>query len=169
MASGGADPTMVEEAREWIEAVIGCPLEGSLHEALKSGVHLCNLVNVIQPGACKAPTTKKMAFMQMENIAAYLAACTALGIQGFESFQTIDLFEDKDMKAVVLNVHALGRVAQKLGFAGPMLGAKMATENRRSFTEAQLQEARNAVPTFGLGSQHAGLADAASKLGQGDA
>ena len=60
---------------------------------------------------------KKMAFMHMENVSTYLAGCKALGIPDFESFQTVDLFEDKNMKAVVLNIHSLGRMAQKLGFA----------------------------------------------------
>ena len=46
------------------------------------------------------------------------------------------------MRAVVRNVHSLGRVAQQLGFDGPALGAKLATKNARSFSEAQLREAR---------------------------
>lgn len=164
MAFGDLDPSVVEEATAWIGAVLGAPLEGTLHEALKSGVVLCNLVNTIKPGACKKPTMKTMAFMQRENIASYLATCTEIGIQGFETFQTIDLFEEKDMKAVVLNVHALGRTAQKLGFDGPKLGAKMSTENKRDFSEAQMREAKNAVPTFGMGSHVSAAADAASKL-----
>lgn len=37
-----ADPEADAEAREWIEGVIGHPLDGdSLHEGLKSGMALC--------------------------------------------------------------------------------------------------------------------------------
>ena len=37
---------MQDEAREWVEAVLGIKLEGTFQEALKSGVVLCNLANV---------------------------------------------------------------------------------------------------------------------------
>ena len=147
------DQEMEAEAKAWIEAVLGEPLpEGSFADALKSGVVLCNLVNAVQPGACKAPTTKKMAFMQMENIAAYLAACLKLGQRPQESFQTIDLFEAQNMMQVLLQIHSLGRIAQTLGFSGPTLGAKLATENKREFTEAQLIEAKGAATFLGKGS-----------------
>ena len=155
------------EARAWIEAVIGeGPLEGTLQEALKSGVVLCNLINKIKPGVCKAPTNKKLPFMQMENIAAYLEACRDIGIPDFESFQTIDLFEDQNMKAVVLNIHSLGRTAQKLGFAGPTLGVKESAGNKREFTEEQLNAGKNIVPTFGMGSHVSAQEDAKAKLQQ---
>ena len=47
------------EAREWIEAVTGEKLEGTLQEALKSGVVLCNLLNTVKPDTVKPPSTKK--------------------------------------------------------------------------------------------------------------
>eukprot|EP00966_Prymnesium_polylepis_P284637 6576151-Prymnesium_polylepis.1 len=40
------------------------------------------------------------------------------------------------MKAVLTNIHSLGRAAQKLrGYAGPVLGAKLATANSRDFSD----------------------------------
>ena len=43
------------------------------------------------------------------------------------------------MAAVVRNLHALGRVAQSVrGFAGPHLGAKLATKVHRQFSAQQL-------------------------------
>ena len=165
----GIDPAMEAEAKAWIEAVLGeGVLEGdSLQEALKSGVVLVNLINAIKPGTCKPPQNKKLPFVQRENIASYLAGCTALGIPGFQTFQTIDLFEDKNMKAVIINIHALGSTAQKLGFDGPVLGAKMATANKREFTEEQLNAGKGAVPVFGKGSHVSAQEDAKSKLGVG--
>ena len=165
----GIDPAMEAEAKAWIEAVLGeGVLEGdSLQEALKSGVVLVNLINAIKPGTCKPPQNKKLPFVQRENIASYLAGCTALGIPPFETFQTIDLFEDKNMKAVIINIHSLGRAAQKLGFDGPVLGAKMATANKREFTEEQLNAGKGAVPVFGKGSHVSAQEDAKSKLGVG--
>jgi hypothetical protein len=42
----GGGEKMQDEAREWVEAVLGIKLEGTFQEALKSGVVLCNLANV---------------------------------------------------------------------------------------------------------------------------
>jgi hypothetical protein len=72
-----------------------------------------------------------MPFKQMENIGNYLSACSALGVPAFESFQTVDLFENKNMLAVVTNLHSLGRRAQKIpGYTGPALGVKLADANK---------------------------------------
>ena len=43
-------------------------------------------------------------------------ACQSLGMRDFQSFQTVDLYEAKDMHAVLLNISALGSIAQKLGY-----------------------------------------------------
>ena len=42
--------------------------------------------------------------------------------------QTVALFEGKDMTSVVTNIHSLGRIAQQIGFTGPSLGVREATE-----------------------------------------
>ena len=87
-------------------------------------------------------------------------------IEGFESFMTVDLFEDKNMNAVILNIHALGRVCQSIpSFDGPTLGAKMATENKREFTEEQMNAGKNVVGVFGKGSHASAQEDAKAKLG----
>jgi len=153
-AAAKYDPKLEAEARAWIEGVLGESLgEGSFHEVLKSGIALVNLVRVLQPDIIKAPTKMSAPFKQMENIGNYLSACTKLGQHAHDSFQTVDLFEAKNMNAVIGQIHSLGRLAQKLpGYAGPTLGVKEATANRRSFTEAQLAEARNTTTFLGKGS-----------------
>ena len=137
------------EARKWLEELTGLELEGeSLHEALKSGVVLCAAVNKIKPDTIPKVTDSKMPFKQMENIAAYLAAAANLGVPAHDSFMTVELFENKNMNAVVNNIHSLGRVAQTIvGYSGPTLGAKLATKSVREFSEEQLVQAR-AAPTF---------------------
>jgi hypothetical protein len=70
------------------------------------------------------------------------------------------------MKAVVTNIYALGSTAQKLGFDGPTLGAKMATANKREFTEEQLNAGKNIVGVFGKGSHASAQEDARQKLQQ---
>ena len=143
-AAAKYNPQMEAEAREWIEAVLGEPLaSGSFQEALKSGIALCKLVRTIQPDIIGPPSTMSAPFKQMENIGNYLSACTKLGLQAHDSFQTVDLYEGKDVRAVVRNLHSLGRVSQNIAtFDGPYLGARLSTPNERHFSEAQLAEAR---------------------------
>ena len=43
---------------------------------------------------------------------------------------------------MVRNLHSLGRVARQRGFDGPTLGARLASRNVRTFSQAQLDEAK---------------------------
>ena len=114
-AAAKYDVGMEHKCREWIEAVTGDKLgESTLQEELKNGVVLCNLINAIKPGLINKPKNSKMPFMQMENIAMYLEGCTKLGVPSFSSFQTVSLYENKDMGAVLQNIVALGSAAQKV-------------------------------------------------------
>ena len=84
-----------------------------------------------------------MPFRQIGNIAAYADAARRYGVPEPDMFVTVDLFEGKNVTAVVQNLHSLGRVAQQQGFAGPAcLGARLASKNVRRFSQAQLDEAR---------------------------
>ena len=153
-AAAKYDHALEAEVRAWIEAVTGERMgSGSFQQELKSGAVLCTLVNAIKPGVCKKPSSSGMAFKQMENIGNYLAAATELGVPQISSFQTVSLYEGKDMGAVLINLRALGSAAQRVpGFDGPTLGARLAEENTREFSEAQLQEAKSAGTFFMQGS-----------------
>eukprot|EP00966_Prymnesium_polylepis_P156570 3617508-Prymnesium_polylepis.3 len=99
----------------------------SLQQELRSGVVLCQLANTIQPGCCKKPSMLPAPFKQMENIARYLDACEKLGVPKHDQFQTVALYEDKDMMTVLMNLQALGRAALRLpGYSGVVFGAKLA-------------------------------------------
>jgi len=106
------DPTLEEEARKFIcsktNAVISSG-KGCLVAPLKSGVVLCQLINALRPGSVSTINNGKMPFVQMENISNYLAACQKYGVRASELFQTVDLFEEKNMSAVVLNILAVAR------------------------------------------------------------
>ena len=45
----------------------------------------------------------------MENIAAFQKGMKAVGVPEEEIFQTVDLFEARNVKSVVKAMHALGR------------------------------------------------------------
>lgn len=162
---GGGDALQLE-AKEWIEAVLGIQFAtDNMHEELKSGVVLCNLANAIQPGSAPRPSGMSAPFKQMENIGSYLAACEKIGTRKDDTFQTVSLYENQDMLAVIRQIHSLGSVAQKNGFDGPPLGSKIADQNARTFTDAQRAEAAAAPTLLGKGS-HGHASQAGNKDGQ---
>ncbi len=77
-----------------------------------------------------------------------------------ELFQTVDLFEKKNIAQVTMSLFALGRQAQRHNFQGPVLGPKLAEENKREFSEEQLRAGESV-----LGLQ-AGFNKGASQAGQ---
>ena len=148
--AGMNDPE--EQAAWWVGAVTGReqPEGTSLQAWLKDGVVLCELINTISPGSAAKPSTSEMPFRQMGNIATYAKAARLYGVPEPDMFVTVDLFEGKNLPAVVRNLHSLGRVAQQRGFAGPAcLGVRLASKNVRQFSQAQLDEAR-AMPALRL-------------------
>ncbi|POM75564.1 IQ motif containing GTPase activating protein [Phytophthora palmivora] len=152
-ASSG--PTAEEEAQEWIEAVLGEKFLASFGDSLKDGVILCTLMNKIKPGLIPRIQTSTMPFKQMENVSAFVRACRSIGVAEFDLFETVDLFNQKNLGQVVQCIHALGRTIQKTmpEYDGPLLGVKESTVNLRQFSEAQLREAAAAVPVLANASQ----------------
>ena len=110
----------------------------SFAESLKNGQILCTLINTIKPGTIRTIGTSKMPFKQMENISNFLKACRTLGVPEHDLFETVDLYEQKDLGVVVTCIHALGRTVQTF-YKGPKLGAKQSVKNVRNFTPEQLK------------------------------
>ena len=102
---------------------------------------LCELVCAIEPGIVKRISESPLPYKQMDNIAAFSSACKKLGVPERDCFDTIDLFEGKDIVAVVQTIHALGRTVQTTRDDLPKLGPRLATRNERHFTDAQLRRA----------------------------
>ena len=144
-------PELEHQASAWIKEVTGVDVGANFAEGLKSGVVLCQLINAIKPGTVAKINNQKMAFMQMENINAFLAGCRSLGMQDQDMFMTVDLFEEKNIGQVVQCIHGLGRAAQRVGYNGATLGPKEAEKNARVFTAQQMADAKNAVPLLDAG------------------
>ena len=89
------------EAQDWIEDVTGEPFVDEFAEELKNGRRLCELINIIKPGAVRRVNDSRMPFKQMENISNFLKACRAVGVTEYSLFETVDLFEGKDLGLVV--------------------------------------------------------------------
>ena len=160
------DPKLEKEAIDWMEAVTGERIRPkSLAEALHDGQYLCRLINCLKPGAVAKIGTSALAFKQMENIEKFIKAAVAYGVPVSDTFQTVDLFEAQDgagnVVQVIDTIHALGRAAQRAGFRGPTLGARMADAAPRNFSE-ETMKAGNAViglqAGFNRGASQAGMA-----------
>jgi transgelin len=104
------DPKLEQDAKDYIKAKTGVNV-GDFHADLKDGVALCNLMRTVAPAAgVGAPKGSKMPFVQMENIASYLAGCSKLGMKTHDLFQTVDLFEAKNLNQVVNNILQLQKL-----------------------------------------------------------
>ncbi|XP_030648634.1 transgelin-3a [Chanos chanos] len=128
------------------------PGKQNFQKWLMDGTILCRLINSLYPRGMepikKIPDTK-MAFKQMEKISQFLQAAEAYGVTRTDIFQTVDLWEGKDMSAVQRTLAALGSVALTKD-DGYYRGNsdwfhKKARENRREFSEEQLRQGRSLI------------------------
>jgi len=133
------------EILEWIGAVIGEDINKKepFEKVLKDGVYLCKLVNKLIPGYVKKINTKGGNFALMENLAAVQKGMREYGVPEDELFQPVDLFEARNVKAVVKSLAALARTCLNKGFEGPAFGPKMSEQNKREFTEEQMRAGRD--------------------------
>jgi len=99
-----------EVAMDWIELVTGKPID-KLHQSLKSGVILCELINKIRPGSVPKINSRAVPLLERENIQMFLNSSVSLGIPNSDLFVVSDLYEHKNLGAVVNTVGALGRMA----------------------------------------------------------
>jgi transgelin len=99
------------ECKEWIETVVGkkFPPGERYEDALKDGIILCTLMNKLSPGAIPKINTSGATFKMMENINLFQKALKAYGVPDLDVFQTVDLWEQKDISQVTMTLYALGR------------------------------------------------------------
>ncbi|NWY72756.1 TAGL2 protein, partial [Erithacus rubecula] len=113
---------------------------------------LCRLINSLHPRG-QAPVAKiqasAMAFKQMEQISQFLQAAERYGIAATDIFQTVDLWEGKNMACVQRTLMNLGSLAVAKGdglFVGdPNWFPKKSQENRRVFSEDKLKEGQSVI------------------------
>ncbi|KAJ7995981.1 hypothetical protein DPEC_G00232330 [Dallia pectoralis] len=118
---------------------------------LKDGCVLCELINSLSAPKklINKIQTSSMAFKQMEQISQFLQAAEKYGITKTDVFQTVDLWEGKDLAAVQRTLMALGSLAVTRddgNYRGdPQWFHKKAMENRREFSEDQLNEGKSVI------------------------
>lgn len=140
------------EVISWFKSLLNEDLQPGMREVekqLRNGQSLVKLAKVVQQGSASCPEkAKKMAlkantldapFKQMENIQTFLTFCEKYGIGKTGLFQTVDLYEGRNMPQVLNCIQQLGTEAQRNGFNGPTIGPKPQEKNIREFSDEQIQ------------------------------
>lgn len=141
------DVELETQCRHWIAAVVGEPFpEGSFHEALKDGLLLCRLMNILSPESIPKVHTSKFAFKIMENINFFLMAATEkLDVPVVELFQTVDLFEAANMTQVLWGITAVARYARRANKELPALGPDLSVKYERNFDQETMNKGASIV------------------------
>lgn len=109
--AGKRDPLKDQEAQAWIEEVLGAKFPaGQLYEdVLKDGQVLCRLINKLAPNSVPKINESGGQFKLMENVNNFQKALKAYGVPDQDVFQTVDLYEKKDISQVTNTMFAIGR------------------------------------------------------------
>ncbi|KAI9318031.1 kinase-like domain-containing protein [Dichotomocladium elegans] len=87
------------------------PLEyNAFREELKDGVLLCNLINKLRPGTIKHVGQRNLTFIKMDNITRFLQGARQLGLEDSQLFETSDLFEARNIPAVIHTIMAIAQL-----------------------------------------------------------
>ncbi|XP_003737988.1 muscle-specific protein 20 [Galendromus occidentalis] len=141
------DPELEGQILSWIEDVVGekSP-HGSYEEVLRDGIILCKLMNAISPGSIKKYHTSGTHFKKMENLTKFTIACKEYGVDEADLFQSVDLWERRNIPQVSQCILALGRTCYShQEYAGPCLGPRPADRQVRQFTREQLRAGQSTI------------------------
>ncbi|KAG1472041.1 hypothetical protein G6F56_001773 [Rhizopus delemar] len=113
-----------QEAKKWIENLIGEPFPlDDFAESLKDG---------------------------MENISIFLKGAEALGVPKHDLFQTIDLFEKKNMTQVIDSLFAISRYGYKAGTC-ENVRPKLADKQKAVYSQQAANAANATFNTYQYG------------------
>lgn len=148
------DPDAERQVIGWINELTGqsIPLgRENVQRSLRNGHLLVDLIGQIydrtpnlSPRAqgFRRPfkaNTGNAPFKHMENIQMFLDRSEAYGVPRECLFQTVDLYEARNMAQVLATLLQLGTECQRNGFQGPVCGPRPTYANKRQFSEDQLR------------------------------
>jgi len=152
------DPAAEAEVRQWFQELLGEDLgEGShnVERSLRNGVLLVKLLQKLYAGTSNLPkaaqsyklkySEQELPFKQMENIDIFLKGAKAYGVNNTSLFQTVDLYEGRNMAMVIATILQVGTEAQRNGFSGSTIGQKPTQKNEREFSYEQLKAGHGTI------------------------
>jgi type I site-specific restriction endonuclease len=116
-------PGLEKAVLAWIFEVIGEPVpEVAYEDALRDGVALCKLINVVKPGSVAKFHTSGSGYQLMENINKFIKAAQDIGVPHDQLFRTVDLYEKKNIPEVTGGLIAVARtVCTNPDYKGPQI------------------------------------------------
>lgn len=150
------EPRLIRWIQTQCGAEVGEPPEPGRYgfqQWLKNGLVLSRLINSLFPKGSqpvKIPDPPpSMVFKQMEQVAQFLKASEDYGVVKTDIFQTVDLYEGKDLAAVQRTIMALGSIAvtkdDGLYQGDPSWFMKKAQENKREFSDDQMKQGKHVI------------------------
>ncbi|EED44660.1 hypothetical protein EBI_24862 [Enterocytozoon bieneusi H348] len=121
------------EAREWVNTFVPCATVIELLDNLPTGVYLAQIAKLCGH-KCRVHerSIENFAYLEVENIYAFLQFAKNIGLSSNFLFETNDLREGKNLKQVIYCLHATAMLLKRKGI-GP--GIKKPTQ---SFTEEEM-------------------------------
>ncbi|KAH7344769.1 hypothetical protein B0J17DRAFT_607929 [Rhizoctonia solani] len=149
----------VGEAQQWIEGCLGMELGFGvveMDEGLRNGVVLARLAKVIGEAGEGDIVRRifehpKLQYRHTDNINYFLAFVRNVGLPMSFEFDTIDLYEKKNIPKVIYCIHALSHLLSRRGRAqriGNLLGQLEFSDDQLAETQKGLAAAGVNLPNF---------------------
>ncbi|XP_069115005.1 calponin-1-like isoform X1 [Argopecten irradians] len=152
------DSASEAEVRIWIQELTGEDIgqgPALVEKNLKNGIILNKLLQKLYAGTPNLPpaaqnfkpsySESELAFKQMENIEKFLKGSKCYGLKDNSLFQTVDLYEGRNMAMVLATILQVGTEAQRHRFNGPTCGAKPTEKHVVNFTPEQLRAGQGII------------------------
>jgi hypothetical protein len=153
------DPETEAEVIGWFKALsVNENLKPGMREVekqLRNGQDLIKLAAAVQQGTPNCPekakkmrlkaNTQNAPFKQMENVQTFVTFCENYGVPKSGTFQTVDLYEGRNMAQVLNCIQILGSECQRHGFQGPVIGPRPTEKNVREFSEEQMAAGKSII------------------------
>ena len=150
----------IGEAKEWIEDVIQRPIPPivQLEEALRDGVTLAEIVQTLEPSRpIRIFRHPKLQFRHIDNIAVFFRFLETATLPELFRFETVDLYEKKNIPKVIHCLHALSWMLYKNGMVkfriGNLVGQLQFEHHELEEVQKGLDRAGVSMPSFsGMGA-----------------
>ncbi|KAF4121713.1 Ras GTPase-activating-like protein IQGAP2/3 [Geosmithia morbida] len=141
----------IGEAKEWIEDIIHKTLPPivELEEALRDGVTLAEVVQALNPDRYfRIFYHKRLQYRHSDNIDIFFRYLNEVNLPDLFRFETIDLYEKKNIPKVIYCIHALSWLLFRLGIVDFCIGNLV---GQLEFEHHELEEMQKGLDKLGVG------------------